>query len=118
MAYAGIADDEFQVTLAQGDRGGVNNPDDSKGGEETAPHLETLREKIHGHAQPRIRAQFHYDAGQQHRTGGRRGDMTSWRPGVQRPDARQDGKSDKQHWERPGLKLRRELKLGELLKIQ
>ena len=109
---AGIADDEFQIALPQRDRRGVNNSDDRENRDPFAPHLESFREKIHRHAQRAVGAEFHHDAGEQHRTGGRRGDVAGRRPGVQRPDAGEHGEPEEQNRERPRLKLRREIEIA------
>src|SRR5438477_530714 len=71
-----------------------------------------------GNARSCVGAEFHHDAGEQHRTRCRCGDVTGRRPGVQRPDTREYGEPDEQHGKRPRLKLRCELKLRELLKIE
>src|SRR5256885_7961801 len=44
--------------------------------------------------------------------------MTSWRPGVQRPDAGENRESKKQDWKRPALQLRRKRKARELIYIK
>ena len=60
-----------------------------------APKVEALREQIDGDPERAVGAEFHHDAGEQHRAGRRRGDMAGGRPGVQRPDAREDGEPEK-----------------------
>ena len=44
--------------------------------------------------------------------------MTGWRPGVERPNAGENCEPEKQNWERPGLELRRKMKLRELIEIE
>ena len=118
VADARIADDEFEVALPQRDGRGIDDPDDAEDRDPFAPQLEAEREEIHRDAQGAISAKFHDDAGEQHRTGGRRGDVAGGRPGVQRPDAGEHGEPEKQNGKGPGLELRRELKLRELLQIE
>ena len=115
VAHARIADDEFEIALPQRDRRGVNNSDDGENRDPFAPHLETERKEIHRHAQRAVGAKLHHDAGEQHRTGGRRGDVTGRRPGVQRPDAGENGEAEKQNRKRPGLQLRRELESARVV---
>ena len=103
MAHARITDDKFQIALAQRHRRRVNDPDYGEDSDPFAPDVETLREKIHGDAQPAVGAKFHDNAGEQHRTGSGRSDVTGWRPSVQRPDAGEHGKPEKQDRERPRL---------------
>src|SRR4029450_11670699 len=65
-----------------------------------------------------ISAEFHHDSGEQHRARGGRGDVTSRRPGVERPNAGEDREYEKQNWERPRLEWCIELKLRELIQIE
>ena len=66
VADTRIANDEFQVALPKRDRGGINNADDGENSDPITPHLETLRKKIHRHAQSAVSAEFHHNAGEQH----------------------------------------------------
>ena len=90
----GITDNEFKISLTQRDRSGINDPDHGENCDPGPPHLEALRKKIHRHAQGGISAEFHHDAGEQHRARGGRGDMTGRCPGVQRPDTGEHGKPE------------------------
>ena len=108
----------FRSRCRKGHAGGVNNSDDSEHGDPFAPQVEAFREEIHRHAQRGVGAEFHHDAGEQHRTRGRRGDVAGRRPGVQWPDAREHGEPEEHHRERPCLKLQREFVLRELVQIE
>ena len=63
-----------------------------------------LRKQRHRHAQAAVSAELHHHAGQQHRSGGRRGHVTGRRPGVKRPQARENCEPDKHQRKRPHLK--------------
>ena len=118
VTHTGIADDEFEIALPKGHRGGVNNSDDGGDGDPFPPHLETLRKKIQRDTQRAVSAELHDDAGEQHRAGGGRGHVTRWGPGMQRPDAGEDGEPEKKDGKGPGLQLRRKRKLRELGEIE
>ena len=64
-------------------------------GDPIPPHEKSLRKNIHRDTQCTVGAEFHDDAGEQHRAGGRRGDVTGRRPRVQRPDAAENGEAEK-----------------------
>ena len=93
----------FRSRCRKRDRRRVNNSDDGEDRDPVPPHRETLREKIHRDAQRAVSAEFHHDAGEQHRAGSRRGDVTGRCPGVQRPDAGEHAEAEKQNRERPAL---------------
>ena len=79
----------------------VNNSDHGEDGDPFAPCMESLREQIHRYAQTRISAQFHHDAGKQHRPCGGRGDVARRRPGMQWPDAGKHSEPEEQHGKCP-----------------
>ncbi len=73
-----------------------------------------LREESNGHAQAAVSAQLHHHAGQQHRSGGRRGHMARGRPGVERPHARQNRKPRKHQRKAPHLEAHRKAGMRQL----
>jgi len=105
VTHTRITDDKFQITLAERHRRGINNSNDGQKDDPFAPHLEALRKEIDRHAEPCVRAQFHHDAGEKHRAGCRRRDVTSRRPRMQRPDSGEHGEAEKQHRKRPRLQV-------------
>src|SRR5438552_6263466 len=103
VTHTGVADNEFQIALPQGNSCSVDDADDGESSDPVAPHLESLREKVHRHPQPGVRAEFHDDTSEQHRTRSWRGDVTGRRPSMQWPDTGEDSESEKQHRESPRL---------------
>ena len=59
-----------------------------------APGTEAEREEHHGDAQAAVGAELHDDAGEQHGGGGGCGDVAGGRPGVEGPEAGEDGEAD------------------------
>ena len=66
VTHARVTNDEFKVALAECDRCRIDYSDHSQNCHPFTPHLETLREKIHRHAQTTVRAQLHHNSGEQH----------------------------------------------------
>src|SRR5205085_7963805 len=100
VAHARIADDEFQIALAQSDGSGVNNSDDGENCDPWSPDSKAEWKKIYRHSESPVGAEFHHDSGKQHRAGGRRGDVTGRRPGVKRPNAGENREPEKQNGKR------------------
>ena len=101
MAHARITNNEFQITLAQSHRRRVNNSDHGQGSDPFAPYLESFWKDVHRDAQSRIGAQFHHDAGKQHRPCSGRRDVACRSPGMQWPDAGKHSEAEEQHRKGP-----------------
>ena len=111
---ARITDGEFKILLREGDERAEDDARSRQHGNQDPPLVETLRKESHGHAQRGVRTELHHDAREQHRYGGRRGDVSGRRPRVQRPEAGQHGEADEHHGKRPRLEGRRKMRLSRI----
>jgi len=66
----------------------------------------------HRDAQAAVGAEFHHDAGEQHRGGGRRGDVAGRRPRVKGKHAREHREAKEDEGEHPNLFVAREMGRG------
>ena len=78
-----------------------------------APRVEAEREERHGDAQAAVGAELHDDAGEQHGGGGGRGDVAGRRPGVEGPEAGENGEADEDQREAPHLEVTGKVGVGE-----
>src|SRR5690242_9569421 len=79
VADGGVADDELEVALHEGDERAVDDADDGEDGEEVAPgspRSEAQWEKCHGDAEAAVGAELHDDPGEEHGGGGGSGDVS------------------------------------------
>ena len=76
-----------------------------------SPWPEAKREERHGYAKAAIGTQLHHYAGEQHGSGGGRGDVAGWRPRVERPHAGENCEADKDQGKSQHLEVKRK---GEL----
>src|SRR4029453_11398577 len=66
VADTRIANDEFEIALAKCYCRSVKNSDNGENRDPITPRVETLGKKIHRDAQSAVRAEFHYNAREQH----------------------------------------------------
>ena len=124
VADAGVADDELEVFLDEGDQGAIDDADDGEESEDVAPGAEAEdvvapgreaeREEGHGNAEAAVGTELHDDAGEQHGGCGGRGDVSGGRPGVEGPQAGEDGKAYEDEREGEHLEVRRERVAGQV----
>src|SRR5450755_1458042 len=99
MADRGEADHIFKIALPERDECPVDHIDQRQQNDPGQVNLRPFRQELYAHTQRCICTEFHQDTRMDHRNSSRSRYVTVRTPVVEREQARQYRKADKDYWE-------------------